>query len=144
MLAREVSGRAYPEIGITDSHHPLSHHQDDPTKLEQLHKLNEYHFQQFAYLVKKLSAIPEGEGTMLDSTVFLYGSAISDSNSHFHDELPIALVGGKALGITGGRYIRYPKGTPLANLYVTLLEKLGVPVEKFGDSTGTVGHLADV
>ena len=96
MLAREVSGRAYPEIGVSDSHHPLSHHQDEPAKLERLHKINEYHVRQFAYLVEKLAGLPDGDGTMLDSTLFLYGTGISDSNTHFHDDLPIALVGGKA------------------------------------------------
>ncbi len=136
MLAREVSGRAYPEIGIADSHHPLSHHQDEPAKLERLHKVNEYHFQQFAYLVKKLAATPEGDGTMLDHSLLLYGTGISDSNTHFHDDLPIALIGGQAAGIKGGRYVRYPKGTPLANLHVAVLEKLGVSVERLGDSTG--------
>jgi hypothetical protein len=136
MLAREVSGRAYPEIGVSDSHHPLSHHQDEPAKLERLHQVNEYHFQQFAYLVKKLAATPEGDGTMLDHSLFLYGTGISDSNTHFHDDLPIALIGGQAAGIKGGRYVRYPKGTPLANLHVTVLEMLGVSVEKLGDSTG--------
>ena len=122
MLAREVSGRAYPEIGVSDSHHPLSHHQDEPAKLERLHKINEYHFQQFAYLVEKLAALPEADGTMLDSTLFLYGTGISDSNTHFHDDLPIALVGGKATGIQGGRYVRYADDTPLANLYMTILD----------------------
>jgi len=143
MLAREVSGRAYPEIGVSDSHHPLSHHQNETAKLERLHKVNEYHFRQFAHLVDKLSKTPEGDGTMLDHTLFLYGTGISDSNTHFHDDLPIALVGGKAAGIRGGRYIRYPQGTPLANLHVTLLNKLGVHVEKFGDSTGTLENLTD-
>jgi len=144
MMAREVSAHAYPEIGVADSHHPLSHHQDEPAKLERLHKINEYHFQQFAHLVKKLSTMPEGDGTMLDYTLFMYGTGISDSNTHFHDDLPIALVGGKAAGIKGGRYIRYPKGTPLSNMHVTLLEKLGVPAEKFGNSTGKVDRLTDV
>ena len=144
MMAREVSAHAYPEIGVADSHHPLSHHQDEPAKLERLHKINEYHFQQFAHLVKKLSTMPEGDGTMLDYTLFMYGTGISDSNTHFHDDLPIALVGGKAAGIHGGRYIRYPKGTPLSNLHLTLLEKLGVPAEKFGNSTGRVERLTDV
>ncbi len=144
MMAREVSAHAYPEIGVADSHHPLSHHQDEPAKLERLHKINEYHFRQFAYLVKKLSTMPEGDGMMLDYTMFMYGTGISDSNTHFHDDLPIALVGGKAAGIKGGRYIRYPKGTPLANMHMTLLEKLGVPVEKFGNSTGRVDRLTDV
>jgi hypothetical protein len=144
MMAREVSAHAYPEIGVADSHHPLSHHQDEPAKLERLHKINEYHFQQFAHLVKKLSTMPEGDGTMLDYTLFMYGTGISDSNTHFHDDLPIALVGGRAAGIKGGRYIRYPKGTPLSNMHVTLLEKLGVPAEKFGNSTGKVDRLTDV
>src|SRR5207253_2122202 len=140
-LAREVSGRAYPEIGVSDSHHPLSHHQDEPAKLERLHKINEYHFQQFAYLVDKLSKLPEGDGTMLDHTVFLYGTGISDSNTHFHDDLPIAIVGGQKAGITGGRYVRHPLGTPIANLYVALLDNLGVHVENFGDSTGRLDTL---
>ena len=144
MLAKEVSGRSYPEIGVADSHHPVSHHQDEPAKLERLHKINEYHFQQFAYLVDKLSKLPEGDGTMLDHTLFLYGTGISDSNTHFHDDLPIALVGGKAAGITGGRYIRYPKGTPLTNLHVTILGNMGVAVDKIGDSTGKVDRLTDL
>jgi len=141
MLAREVSSRAYPEIGVSDSHHPLSHHQDEAAKLERLHKINEYHFRQFAHLVEKLHATPEGDGSMLDHTLFLYGTGISDSNTHFHDDLPIALIGGKNAGIKGGRYIRNPKGTPLANLHVSILDMLGTPVEKFGDSTGPIEHL---
>ena len=141
MLAREVSAHAYPEIGVSDSHHPLSHHQDEPAKLERLHKINEYHFRQFGYLVKKLASLKEGDGTMLDSTLFLYGTGISDSNTHFHDDLPIAVVGGKNAGIKGGRFFRYPKGTPLTNLHVTVLEYMGVPVEKLGDSTGKVTRL---
>ena len=144
MLAREVSGRAYPEIGVADSHHPLSHHQDEPAKLDRLHKVNEYHFRQFAYLVDKLANTPEGDGTLLDHTLFLYGSGISDSNTHFHDDLPIALVGGKAAGITGNRFLRYAKGTPLANLHVAVLEKLGFPVEAFGDSTGKLDRLTGI
>ena len=143
MLAREVSGRAYPEIGVSDSHHPLSHHQNEAAKLNRLHKINEYHFRPFAHLVKKLSTIPEGDGTLLDHSLFLYGTGISDSNTHFHDDLPIAVVGGKAAGVTGGRYIRYAQGTSLANLHVTLMDKLGVHVEKFGDSTGKLKNLGD-
>ena len=143
MLAREVSSRAYPEIGVPDSHHPLSHHQDKPENLERLHKVNRHHMQQFAHLVEKLATTREGDGTLLDSTLLLYGTAISDSNTHFHDDLPIALVGGKATGITGNRYIRYPKGTPLANLHLTLLDRLGVRVEKFGDATGRLKNLGD-
>lgn len=141
MLAKEVSGRAYPEIGVSDSHHPLSHHQDEAAKLERLHKVNEYHFRQFAHLVTKMAATPEGDGTMLDHTVFLYGTGISDSNTHFHDDLPIAVVGGQKAGITGGRYVRHQLGTPLANLFLSLLDNLGVHVEQFGDSTGRLDTL---
>jgi hypothetical protein len=104
MLAREVSGRAYPEMGVSDSHHPLSHHQDEAAKLERLHKINEYHFRQFAHfahLVTRMAGTPEGDGTMLDHTVFLYGTGISDSNTHFHNDLPIAVVGGQKAGIRG-------------------------------------------
>jgi hypothetical protein len=145
MLAREVSAHSYPEIGVSDSHHPLSHHQDEAAKLERLHKINEYHFRQFAYLVKRLAAMPEGDGgTMLDYTLFLYGTGISDSNTHFHDDLPIALIGGKAAGLKGGRYVRHPKGTPLSNLHLTILENLGVPAEKFGESTGKLTTLTNV
>jgi hypothetical protein len=141
MLAREISNRAYPEIGISDSHHPLSHHQDKPANLEKLHKINEYHFQQFAYLVDKLAGLRDGDGSLLDSTLLFYGAAISDSNTHFHEDLPIALVAGKGTGIKAGRYVRHPKGTPIANLYVTLLDRLGVRVEKFGDATGTLANI---
>ena len=143
MLAREVSSRAYPEIGVSDSHHPLSHHANEPAKLERLHKVNEYHVQQFAHFVKKLAAIEEGDGTMLDNSLFLYGAGISDSNTHLYQDLPIALVGGRAAGIAGGRYVRYPQGTPLANLHSTLLEKFGVGGETFGDSTGKLQNLGD-
>ena len=142
MLAREVSALAYPEIGVSDSHHPLSHHQDKPANLERLHRVNEHHFRQFAGLVKRMAETLEGDGTLLDSTLFLYGTGISDSNTHFHDDLPIALIAGKATGVTAGRYVRYPQGTPLANLYVTILEKMGFPVEEFGDSTGRLRNLS--
>ena len=94
--------------------------------------------------MEKLAGQAEGDGTMLDSTLFLYGTGISDSNTHFHDDLPIALVGGKAAGIRGGRYIRYADDTPLANLHITILEKLGVPAEALGDSTGKLDRLTGV
>ena len=141
MLAKEVSGRAYPEIGVSDSHHPLSHHQDEVAKLHRLHLINEYHFRQFGHLAKRLAETPEGDGTLLDHTALLYGTGISDSNTHFHDDLPVAVVGGQASGIKGGRYVRHPEGTPIANLYVSLLDRLGVHVDSFGDSTGRVETL---
>jgi Protein of unknown function (DUF1552) len=136
MLAKEASGRAYPEIGVSDSHHPLSHHQNEKAKLERLAKINQYHFNSFGYFIDKLSKTQEGDGTLLDHSLFLYGTGISDSNTHFHDDLPIAIVSGKAAGIKGGRYVRQPPETPLANLHVALLDKVGVPVDSFGDSTG--------
>jgi Protein of unknown function (DUF1552) len=144
MLAKEVSAHAYPEIGVSDSHHPLSHHQDEPAKLDRLHRINEYHFQQFAYLAKKLATMKEGNGTMLDHTLFLYGTGISDSNTHFHDDLPIALIAGSGTGIKGGRFIRHAKGTPLANLHMSVLENVGVSAENFGDSTGKLTRLTDI
>jgi len=128
---------------VPDSHHPLSHHANESAKLERLHKVNAYHLQQFAYLVDKLAAIPEGDGTMLDHSLFLYGTGISESNSHSYHDLPIAVVGGKQAGVVGGRYVRYQTGTPLANLHLTLLDKIGVRVESFGDSTGTLDALGD-
>ena len=99
---------------------------------------------QFAHLVEKLKNTPEGDGTLLDRSLLVYGAGISDSNTHFHDDLPIALVGGKAAGIKGGRYIRHAKGTPLANLHLSILDKLGVSIEKLGDSTGRLDRLVDV
>ncbi len=140
MMAKEISARAYPEIGVSDSHHPLSHHQNDPRALDKLGMINRYHMEQFAHFVERLQSTPDGDGTLLDHAALIYGSGISDSNTHFHDDLPIALVGGAAAGIKGGRHIRYPSGTPLTNLYVTVLDMLGVPVEQFGDSTGNLDH----
>ena len=144
MLAKEVSVWAYPELGVSDSHHPVSHHENDPQKLDRLGKINAYHMTQFAHFVERLASTPEGDGTLLDSSVLVYGAGISDSNTHFHDDLPIALVGGAAAGIRGGRHIRYPKETPLTNLFVTVLDRMGVPAETIGDSTGKVDRLFDV
>jgi hypothetical protein len=144
MLAREVSARAYPEIGVADSHHPLSHHSNEPAKLERLHRVNELHFNQFAYLAGKLAALAEGDGTMLDHSLLLYGTGISDSNTHVYDDLPIAIVGGGAAGIKSGRYVRYPHGTPLANLHMTLLDRVGVHLDKLGDSTGRLPDIAEM
>ncbi len=138
MLAEEVSSRAYPEAGVPDSHHALSHHQNVLSNIDRLGKLNEFHMQQFAHVVGKLKSIPDADGTLLDQTMLIYGTGISDSNAHLHDDLPIALVGGRAAGIKGGRHIRYPKETPLTNLWLTVLDKMGVHVDTLGDSTGSV------
>jgi len=144
MLSREVSGRAYPEIGVPDSHHGCSHHQNDPAKLEKLAKINTFHMQQFAYFLDKLQSTPDGDGTLLDHSMLIYGSGISDGNIHFHMDLPVVMVGGGGGTLKGGRHLRYANDTPLTNLYVSVLGKLGVPVEQFGDSTGKLEYLSAI
>jgi hypothetical protein len=145
MIGKEVSGRSYPEIGVPDGHHACSHHQNDPVKLEKLAKINSYHLQQFAYFLEKLRSTPDGDGSLLDHSMFIYGSGISDGNIHFHMDLPTLLVGGTGEGmIKGGRHIRYANDTSLTNLYVSVLDKLGLPVESFGDSTGKLEHLSGI
>ena len=144
MLAREVSPRSYPEIDIPDSHHGLSHHGNRPERLEMLATLNKYHIQQLAYFMEKLRSTPDGDGSLLDHVTILYGCGISDGNQHLHTDLPILVAGGGTGQIKGGRHLRYAKDTPLANLELTLIEKLGVPTESLGDSTGKVKHLSGV
>jgi hypothetical protein len=144
MMAREgpKGSRAYPEIGISDLHHTLSHHQNNADTIEKLFKLNVYHMKMFAYFLEKLRSTPDGDGSLLDHTILLYGSGLSNGNIHNHDNLPLLLVGGGGGQIKGGRHIRYPEGTPMTNLYLTVLDKLGLPVEKFGDSTGKLDLLS--
>ena len=125
MIGREVSSRPYPEIGISDSHHPLSHHENDPVKIDDLGQVNRYHMEQFAHLVDRLAATPDGDASLLDQSLLVYGAGISDSNTHFHDNLPIALIGGRAAGLRGGRHVRYPDETPVTNLWMTLLDQDG-------------------
>jgi hypothetical protein len=144
MIGREVSGRPYPEIGIPDAHHPLSHHENDTQKLDKLGQINLHHMRQFAHLVEKLKNTKEGGASLLDHSLLVYGAGISDSNTHFHDNLPIALVGGAAGGLKGGRHLRYAQETPLTNLWLTVLDKMGVPAEKLGDSTGQAKGLWDL
>ena len=144
MIGREVSSRPYPEIGISDSHHPLSHHENDPVKIDDLGQVNRYHVEQFAHLVDRLASTPDGDGSLLDQSLLVYGAGISDSNTHFHDNLPMALIGGRAAGLRGGRHIRYPDETPVTNLWMTLLDRMGVPAERLGDSTGRVKQLWDL
>ena len=144
MIGKEVSGRAYPEIGVPDGHHACSHHQNDPAKLEKLAKINRYHMEQFAYFLDRLAATPDGDGSLLDHSMFVYGSGISDGNIHFHLDLPTVVVGGGAGTLHGGQHRRYANDTPLANLHVALLDKLGLPMEQFGDSTGKLDALTDL
>lgn len=142
MLARELSNLSYPEIGVADSHHPLSHHGQNPDRMARLAKLNTFHVKMFAHFIEKLKATPDGNGTMLDSTISFYGSGIGNSDQHDPHDLPFLIVGGQAFGIQGGKHLRYEKATPLSNAFVSILEKLDVNVEHFGDSNGKVNLLA--
>ena len=144
VLARESSTRGYPEIGVPDSHHPLSHHQNNPEKLARLAKVNAFHVSQLAYLAEKLQGASEGEGSMLDHAMLLLGSGLSDGNIHAPMNLPTVLVSGGGLSVAGNRSLQCPEGTPLANLQLTMLERLGMPVETFGDSTGELNLLSEL
>jgi hypothetical protein len=144
MMAREGSNRSYPAVGVHDGHHSMTHHQNDPVKIEKVVKINTYHAKMFGYYLDKLRSTPDGDGTLLDHSMIVYGSSISDGNLHTHVDLPLLLCGGGAGQIKGGRHIRYPKNTPMTNLLLTMLDKVGVPAEKIGDSTGEIKHLTDV
>jgi hypothetical protein len=140
-LAREASTRTYPEIGVPDPHHPVSHHANDPAKLEQLAKINAYHMSLFAYYLDKLKSTPDGDGSLLDNTIYLCGSGMGNPDVHDHANLPILVVGGGAGKLKGGRHLKYQELTPLANLHLTLLEKVGVQLDSFADSKGKVNEL---
>lgn len=140
-LARETSNRTYPEIGVPDPHHPLSHHGNDPDKIERMSRINTFHVSLFAEYIQKLKDTPEGEGSLLDNTLLLYGSGIGNPNIHDHTNLPTLVAGGAATGHKGGRYLRYDKPTPLANLHLSLLDKVGVRLDSFADSTGKLNEL---
>ncbi len=140
-LARETSNRTYPEIGVPDPHHPLSHHGNDPAKIARMAKINQFHVSLFAEFLGKLAETREGNGTLLDHSLFLYGSGIGDPNVHDHTNLPILVAGGAAGGMKGGRHLRLPKPVPLANLHLALLDKVGVTLDRFGDSTGPLEGL---
>jgi hypothetical protein len=144
MLARELSGRTYAEIGVPDSHHPTSHHRNDAMLYEKITKINEFHTSLYAYYLEKLASIPDGEGSLLDSTLLLYGAGMSDSNLHSNAALPLLLIDGSAKPVPGGRHVRYPDGTPLANLNLTVLDKMGVPVDQMSNSTGKLELLSEV
>ncbi|KAA5545968.1 DUF1552 domain-containing protein [Roseiconus nitratireducens] len=142
-LAREASNRTYPEIGVPDPHHPTTHHGNNPEKLAKVAKINRFHVSLFAEFLQSLAAIPEGEGSMLDNSLFLYGSGMGDPDAHDHSNLPILLAGGGAAKIRGGRHVRYDNPMPLSNLHLTLLNQVGVPLETFADSTGRIDGLFD-
>jgi hypothetical protein len=140
-LARETSNRTYPEIGVSDPHHPLSHHGNDAEKIARMAKINTFHVSLFAEFLAKLKNTPEGNGTLLDHSLYLYGSGIGNPNVHDHTNLPILVAGGTTVGMKGGRHIKYAKPVPLANLHLTLLDKAGVHLDAFADSNGKVDEL---
>jgi hypothetical protein len=140
-LARETSNRTYPEIGVPDPHHPLTHHGNNPEKVARMAKINAFHVSLFAYFLEKLKATPDGDGCLLDNVLYLYGSGMGDPNVHDHVNLPVLVAGGGAGRLRGARHITYAEPTPLANLHLTLLEKVGVRMDAFADSTGTIEEL---
>ena len=142
MMGREQNTRVYDELGIKDAYHPLSHHQNDPAKIAQVLQIDILHSEMFAYYLEKMRSTPDGDGSLLDHSIILYGSSLSDGNLHVHNDLPILLVGGGAGQLKGGRHVRYPDDTPTTNLFLTLLDKLGIPLENFGDSTGRLDLLS--
>jgi len=138
MLGHEMGGRAYPELGFGDQHHSLTHHQGDTEKIAKVLQINLFHATLYRYFLEKMRSVPDGDGSLLDHSLLVYGSALSDGNMHLYKDLPVLLVASGVAGIQGGRHVRYPEDTPMANVYLTLLDKLGIHVENFGDSTGRV------
>ena len=137
MVGHEHSGMTYPQIGVPDAHHPISHHQQEPEKVAKVAKINAYHVQMFARFLEKLRATPDGDGTLLDHATMMYGAGMADSNSHSPIDIPLILAGGGAGSLKGGRHIRF-RNTPLANLHLTLLDQFGVHCDRIGDSTGRI------
>ena len=144
MYGREQTGRPYPQIGINEPHHPLTHHQNDAAKMAKCTVIQTYHVRLFVSYLEKLQATPDGDGTLLDNVLLLYGGGISNSDRHTHGPLPTLLLGGGAGTLKGGRHLVYPADTPLTNLQLTLLHKMGVPAERLGDSTGQFNELSDL
>src|SRR6266699_7159934 len=143
MMGHEMSGRAYPEVGFGDAHHPCTHHQGDPEKIEKTVKINTFHTKMLSYYLDKLRSTPDGDGSLLDHSMILYGAALSDANLHIYTDLPILLVAGGVGGIKGGMTVKYPSRTPMSSLLLTMLDKAGVPnVTKLGDSNGKLELVA--
>ena len=138
MVGHEMGGRAYPELGFGDQHHSLTHHQGDKAKIEKVLQINIFHATLYRYFLEKMQSVPDGDGSLLDHSLLVYGSPLSDGNMHLYKDLPLLLVAGAATGIEGNRHVTYSAETPIANLYLTLLDRLGINLERFGDSTGQV------
>ena len=136
LIGREQSAQSYPQIGVPEAHHSISHHQLDPEKLGQYAKINTYHIDLFSSFLQKLKATPDGDGSLLDHSMILYGGGISDGDQHSHIDLPLVLAGGGAGQLKGGRHLRYPTDTPMTNLLLSMVDKVGVRADEFGDSTG--------
>jgi hypothetical protein len=142
MLGRELNGTVYPNSGVPDGHHNITHHRYDPVKVAKVEKINAYHMTLFCeYYLDKLRKTPDGDGSLLDHTLLLYGGGISDGNLHDHSNLPLLMIGGSAGRLKGGRHLKYPDKTPMTNLLVTVLDKAGIPLEQLGDSTGRLGEI---
>jgi hypothetical protein len=144
MIGREGGNRTYRSIGVPDAHHGLSHHFNDDAKIERLQKIDQHHVQMLSYFLRKMQATNDGEGSLLDHSMIVYGSSLSDGNKHEHLDLPTLVAGGAGGRVHGGRHIRYAKGTPMTNLYLTMLDMAGVHPEKIGDSTGKIEHLTNL
>jgi hypothetical protein len=140
-ISRELSGRPYPWIGVPDGHHTVSHHQLDPEKITKATKINAYHMSLFARLLEKMKNTPDGDGTLLDHAIMMYGTGMGDSDHHTPVNLPVVLAGGGCGQLAGGRHLEYPADTPMTNLGLTLLGKVGVEVAKIADSTGRLTDL---
>jgi hypothetical protein len=143
-LTREQNNRTYPEIGVPDPHHPVSHHGNDPEKLAKIAKINTFHVSLFSDFLQRMKATPDGDGSLLDHSIYLYGSGMGNPSLHDHDNLPILVAGGAGTGLKGGRHIRYEKAAPLANLHLTLLDRVGIHLDSFVDSTGKIEGLFDL
>ena len=144
VVAREGSMRVYPEIDIADPHHPLTHHRNNPDWIEKVVRINLFHTELFAYFLNKLKSTQDGNGTLLDHSMIVYGSGLSDGNRHLHENLPVLLAGRGDGSLKPGQHIVYKPGTPMTSLYLSLLDRMGVHPEKIGDSTGKVEHLTDL
>jgi len=136
MFANEGSNRSYKMVGVNDGHHEMSHHQRNSEKLDALFKINKFHVEQLAYILDKMNSIKEGDKTLLENSMVVYGAGICDGDRHNHDDLPILLAGNAGGKIKKGKHIEVPKNTPMTNLFLSMSDKLGMDVEKIGDSTG--------
>ena len=144
MMAREGSNQTYRSIGVPDAHHGISHHKGDQEKIDKLAKINRFHIEQYAYFLGRLQSIKEGDGTLLDNCMLVYGSGMADGNRHTHHDLPLLFAGSGGGAFRPGRHIKYKSETPLTNLFLSMLDRMGVKPESIGDSNGKLDYLADL